>query len=452
MKLTDLNRYGGVGASGHLVELGGLRILIDAGLHPKKSGRDAPLDLAFLESHAPDVVVLTHCHLDHLGALPLVTRAHPHAPVMLSVPSSMIAERLLRNSVNVMKREFEENPRSGPPLYDMADVKRTVGKFAPMAFGQTRRLGVGSDEIDITLFQAGHTAGAAAVELVHKHRSIFFSGDVQFDAQRLVGGARFPVKRYDTIVMETTRGATERVEGRTRESEVARLVQTIARTLEHGGSVLIPVFALGRMQEMLMILHEAYSHKLLRRVPIFAGGLGLDLCNYIDEITRKTGLTHFNRSVINDLGVKPQPRKLVPGRPPGEPGIYVLSSGMLVENTPSYVMASGLLGRPENAILFVGYSDPETPGGRLLATSKGERFVFDAIDYQTTVKATVERFELTGHADREELMEFTLQADPRAVVLNHGDPPARKWFAERIAELAPKVSVLDPVPLRTYEV
>ncbi|MGH8019127.1 MAG: MBL fold metallo-hydrolase [Opitutaceae bacterium] len=452
MNLTDLNRYGGVGASGHLVELGGLRILIDCGLHPKKSGWDAPPDLRFLEANPPDVIVLTHCHLDHLGALPLACRAHPRAPVMMTVPSAKLAERLLRNSVNVMRREAEEGGKQDAVLYTMPDVKRAVGRIAPMAFGQTRRLGVGSDEIEVTFFPSGHVAGAAAIELCHRRRSIFFTGDVQFDAQRIVGGAKFPTRHFDTIVTETTRGATERQVGKDRESEVARLVHAIGRTLDRGGSVLIPVFALGRMQEMFLILHEAVSKKQLQRPPIFAAGLGMDICNYMDEITRSTGLANFHRSVLRELNVKPPPRNLVPGRQPQESGIFVLSSGMMVEKTPSHAMAASLLGHAENAVMFVGYCDPDTAGGRLLATSRGETFLFEALDYQTPVKASVERFELTGHADREELLEFALQADPRAIVLNHGDPPARQWFADAIAEKAPKVTVLDPTPLVTYEV
>ncbi len=452
MKLTDLNRYGGVGASGHLVELGGLRILIDCGLHPKKNGWDAPPDLRFLESHPPDVIIVTHCHLDHLGALPIACRAHPQAPVMMSVPSAQLAERLLRNSVNVMRREAEENGKQDAILYTMTDVKRAMGRIAAMSFGQTRRLGVGTEEVEVTFFPSGHVAGAAAIELRHKHRSIFFTGDVQFDAQRIVGGAKFPVRRFDTIVTETTRGATERQEGKDRESEVARLVHAVARTLERGGSVLIPVFALGRMQEVFLILHEAVSKKQLQRPPVFAAGLGMDICNYMDEITRNTGLANFHRSVLRELNVKPPPRNLIPGREPKEAGIFVLSSGMMVERTPSYAMAASLLGRAENSVMFVGYCDPDTAGGRLLATSRGDTFVFETLDYQTTLKAGVERFELTGHADREELLEFALQSDPRAIVLNHGDPPARQWFADAIAEQAPKVAVLDPTPLKTYEV
>lgn len=452
MKLTDLNRYGGVGASCHLVELGEARILIDCGLDPKRSGRDATPALAMLEQRRPDLIVVTHCHLDHLGTLPLAVRACPGVPVLMSVPSQQLAERLLRNSVNVMKREREEKNILDLPLYTMADVDATVARIVPMLYGQPRKLSVGHDDVEITFFPSGHVPGAAGIQLAHKHRSYFFTGDVQFDDQKVVGGARFPSKHFDVVVTETTRGATERDPAKDRGREVERLIRTVDHVLGRGGSVLIPVFALGRMQEIFMILHEARLTKKLPPVPVFAAGLGMDLGDYMDDIAKKTGLCHFTRAIPKALKVKPQPRKLTPGREPPEKGIYVLSSGMLVENTPSYGMAASLIGHAHNAVCFVGYSDPDTPGGRLLATRKGEMFVFEALQFQTPVRCSVERFELTGHADREELLEFALHCEPRQIVLNHGDPPARAWFAAQIAEKEPKIQVLDPVPGQTYEV
>ena len=451
MKLTDLNRYGGVGASATLVELGSARILIDSGLHPKRSGRDATPSYGLLTDRPPDLVIVTHCHLDHLGTLPLVVRQCPGVPVLMSIPSQQLAERLLRNSVNVMKREREEKNALDLPLYSMADVDATVARIVPMLYGQPRKLSVGHDDVEITFFQAGHVPGAAGIQLVHKHRSYFFTGDVQFDDQKLVGGAKFPSKRFDVVVTETTRGATERDSSKERRNEFDRLVRTIDHVLGRGGSVLIPVFALGRMQEIFLMLHEARLTKKLPPAPVFAAGLGMDLSDYMDEIARKTGLCNFSRAVLKELKVKPPPRRLTPGREPGEKGIYVLSSGMLVENTPSYAMAASLIGHAANAVCFVGYSDPDTPGGRLLAARRGDTFVFDALQFQTPLRCSVERFELTGHADREELLEFALHCQPRQIVLTHGDPPARAWFAEQIAELEPKIKVLDPVPGQTYE-
>ncbi|HEX2099490.1 MAG TPA: MBL fold metallo-hydrolase, partial [Candidatus Synoicihabitans sp.] len=231
-----------------------------------------------------------------------------------------------------------------------------------------------------------------------------------------------------------------------------RLITTINDTIQRGGSFLLPVFALGRMQEVLAVFHDARKFGKLVNCPIYASGLGLDLADYFDEIARKTKHLNFSRTILKELRLQPLPRVLKPGEDPKQNALYIISSGMLVENTPSYVLASGLLGHARNTIGFVGYCDPDTPGGQLLAAKPGDDFLFKTIHVRTKVKARVERFELSGHADREELLEFALQATPRALVLTHGDPEARAWFVQQLAAQAPNLHVLDPVPGQTYQV
>jgi Cft2 family RNA processing exonuclease len=233
---------------------------------------------------------------------------------------------------------------------------------------------------------------------------------------------------------------------------VARLLETITTVIGAGGSCLIPVFALGRMQEILTILHEAQEKGAIPNCAVFGSGLGMDLADYFDEISRKTGLIQFRRGILDEMNVQPLPRNLKPGRDMQENAIYVVSSGMLVENTPSYRVAASLLGHKRNAICYVGYCDPDTPGGKMLEMDVGEPFVFEAFDYTTPIRARVERFELSGHADRSELVEFVLTVNPRVVILTHGDPPARAWFAGEIKRLAPEIEVLDPEPLKEYSV
>jgi Cft2 family RNA processing exonuclease len=178
----------------------------------------------------------------------------------------------------------------------------------------------------------------------------------------------------------------------------------------------------------------------------------MDLADYFHDISRKTGHVNFNRAILKELQLKPLPRKLTPGQDAKQNALYIVSSGMLVENTPSYTLASGLLGHARNTLGFVGYCDPDTPGGKLLATKPGEDFLFEKAHVRAKVKARIERFELSGHADREELVEFVQQATPRAVVLTHGDPEAREWFINRFTQATPDLKVLDPTPLETYQV
>jgi Cft2 family RNA processing exonuclease len=452
MKLIDLNSDGGIGANSLYLQIGDFHLLIDSGLNPKKIGRIAAPSHRPLQGVKLDLILVTHCHLDHIGSLPLLMRAHPNTPVIMTQPSRMLIERMLHNSANVMLREKEEKNITDYPLFTHDEIDRVAPRMYPLPFGSPRKFVGARDEIEFTFHPAGHVAGAAGVEIIHKHRRIFVTGDVLFTTQRILDGAKFPKGRFDTLITETTHGANEKPPGNIRSSEMIRLIEMINATLLRGGSVLIPVFALGRMQEILAILHDARKFNRLAPAPIFASGLGMDLCDYFDEISRKTGQLHFTRSILKELKVKKSPRDLKPGKEPPTQGIYVVSSGMVAENTASYTLASCLVGNAKHSICFVGYCDPDTPGGQLLAAKNGDQFLFSAVNVKTRIRAAIERFEFSGHAAREELLEYAVQCDPRSIVLTHGDPPARAWFAEQLAARLPKAKVLDPVPLKSYQV
>lgn len=451
MKITDLNRQGGIGANSLLVRFGHFNLVVDSGLHPKQIGRIATPDLRPLQGLAIDLILITHCHLDHIGSLPVLMRACPDAPVIMTPPSRMLIERMLHNSASVMLREREEKGIPDYPLFTHEEIDRLMARMHPHTFNHPKRFRGAQEEIEFTFHAAGHIVGAAGIELRYKQRHVFFTGDVLFGVQRTLAGAMFPRRHFDTLVMETTRGDTERSVGRERSHEIIRLIETINAAIGRGGTVLIPVFALGRMQEILAVLHDARKFNRLVDTPIYASGLGMDLCNYFDEIARKTGQVHFTRTILKDLQVRKTPRELKPGKEP-PPGLYIISSGMMVENTPSYTIASALAGHAKHSICFVGYCDPDTPGGQLLATAPGRDFLFAAANVRTKVRCQVERFELSGHADRDELLDFAVQCNPRSIVLTHGDPPARSWFAHALTTKLPKAKILDPVPLQTYTV
>ena len=452
MKLTDLNRDGGIGANSLFVQLGDLNILVDCGLHPKRVGRVATPDFKPLRGVTLDLIIITHCHLDHIGSLPVVMREQPNTPVIMTTSSRMLIERMLHNSANVMARQREEDNIPDYPLFSHEEIDRCGKRLTGLPYGQAKHFRGARDDIEVIFHPAGHVAGAAGVEIRHKHRQIFFTGDVLFENQRTLAGAKFPTGHFDTLVLETTRGTTERPAGKERINEVNRLITAINDTIQRGGSMLLPVFALGRMQEVFSILHDARKFGRLVDCPIFTGGLGIDLADYFDEISRKTKHVQFSRSILKELKVKPTPRQIKAGEDLNQNALYIVSSGMMVERTPSYLFASGLVGHARNTIGFVGYCDPDTPGGQLLATPPGQEFLFSAVHQKAKVKARVERFELSGHADREELVEFAVQTAARSVVLTHGDPPARAWFAQQLASQMPASRVLDPIPLQTYQV
>ena len=204
------------------------------------------------------------------------------------------------------------------------------------------------------------------------------------------------------------------------------------------------------MQEMLFVLDEAFRKKAIPKVPVFCSGLGMDLVNHFHEISKNTNRVRFNRRVLKSMGARPLPKRIDPGVKPPMNGIYLVSSGMMVENTPSYKLASGMLGDPKNSILFVGYCDPNTPGGKLLTAKQCDSFDFDAVDVVQQINAKVTKFDLSGHANREELVSYAQKISPRALILHHGDPEAREWFKETLKD--ENFSIIDPEPLKTYDI
>ena len=453
MKLTDLNRHGEIGANSMFVQIGSFNILIDSGLNPKKLGYDALPDFEPIENIDLDLIVLTHCHLDHLVSMPIVTAHNPKTPVITTAPNVTLAPRMLRNSINVMKRQREEHGIVEYPLFLHRDVAQFGKQLTIQRFERGEIYTKGKDQIEVILHPAGHVAGAAAVELIYKHRRIVFTGDVLFDAQRTLPGAHLPTGQIDTLILETTRGAKGRESGKTRASEVDKLIDQIGAILERGGSCLIPVFALGRMQELFKIIYEARSFGRLPKCPIHAAGLGMAVCEHFDKIRKKTMLIDFDIKMLEKMDVRSVDLNMRPGRDLPRKGIYLVSSGMMVEHTPSYKIAASLLPHPNNGLCFVGYCDPDTPGGHLLESHEEDAtFFFDALDYSAPIRASIDQFDLSGHADRSELLEYAEQSEARAIVLTHGDQDARAWFQSQLSERLPRTKVIDPEPLLEYEV
>lgn len=452
MKLIDLNHRGGIGANSIYVQIGGFNILIDAGLNPKELGRTAMPDFRVIKDVELDLIVLTHCHLDHLGSLPIIAAQNPEAPVITASPNIELAPRMLRNSINVMKRQREEHAISEYPLFVHRDLIALSRQLTAQRFGHVETYIKGDQKIDVTLHRSGHIVGASAVEIVHNEQRTVFTGDVLFDPQRTLPGAKLPAGPVDTLVMETTRGATEREPDFTRKGEVNRLIEQINTILNRGGSCLIPVFALGRMQELFKIIYEARLRKRIHKAPIYAAGLGMDICNYFHKIHEHTQLVDFSAKMMKKLRIRALDPNMRPGRNLPHQGIYIVSSGMMVEHTPSYKVAASLLPHEQNGICFVGYCDPDTPGGKLLREQESESFFFEVLDYRAPIRASIDQFDLSGHAERNELVNYAVNSQARTVILTHGDPEARDWFGQTLRKHMPECNILNPEPLVAHSI
>ncbi|MDR1414101.1 MAG: MBL fold metallo-hydrolase [Puniceicoccales bacterium] len=449
MHLIDLNRTRDIGSSCLFAEIGNFNILFDCGTSPKYAGYPSLPDFKKLETSAIDLILISHCHLDHVGSLPYLINRQQQARILISQASHIVLPRILNNSVTVMKLQRDELGIREYPFFTSADIEAMEEHILPMQFGKPRTLKKDDDEIGITFFPAGHVLGASSILIEHKHRKIFYTGDVLFRNQKTLKGAKWPSCKVDTVITETTRGTTVRQAGCSSESEAERLIATIRNTIDGGGSVLIPAFAFGRMQEILKIINSARQEKKLQaKTPIFCSGLGYGLIDDFDMAAKKLSAVDFRKKIAKELGIK-----IFRGNNPKdikkqlkEPSIFVLSSGMLVENTSAYNVASALIDDHQNAICFVGFCDESTPGGELQKCSQGDSFLFKAQNYVAKISAKMYKFDMSGHADREDILKNIMAMSPRAVVLVHGEENARNWFMDTLIETAPKVRVLDMNP------
>ena len=132
--------------------------------------------------------------------------------------------------------------------------------------------------------------------------------------------------------------------------------------------------------------------------------------------------------------------------------IFVITAGMMSEHTAAHDLALRMIGDERQSIFFVGYADPDTPGGRLKAYRPGDKFILSPSAGQVTRRCEIEDFDLTAHADRKDLLDFVGEVEPRTVLLSHGEEDSRMWFAEQLRRRHPRMKIIQPKPGETVEV
>ena len=458
MNITNLNPDTDIGASAWLVEIDDHRILLDAGMHPKREGREGLPIFALAETADVDAIAISHCHHDHVGTLPVACRHFPKAHVLMSEPSYFLVERVLHNSVNVMVRQRDELGIREYPLYTHDEVDDLAPQFQGFkynreiewaAFHKTR---AGRPSPTLEFFDAGHTLGSAGILLRGRRETLFYTGDVCFHDQTLLRAARFEDVKADVMIMETTRGNRVVRPGFSRETEIERLVAAIHSTLKRKACVLIPSFALGRTQEMLALLALLMRAGKLKPQPVYIGGLGRVFTEIYDLEAHRTHRQHTGLQLHEALELIVLEKKQAEKMKLSGGKIFVLTAGMMSENTAAHDLAARMIEDARQAIFFVGYADPDTPGGRLKAAKAGESFVFSPGAGRFTRRCEVQDFDLTAHANREDLLGFVGQVSPRAVLLGHGSDDSRAWFEERIRTRHPKIKVVQLPPGHTVPV
>jgi Cft2 family RNA processing exonuclease len=453
MNVLNLNADRDIGASSWLVEMDEHRILLDAGMHPKREGRDALPRYNKAGTHDVDAIAISHCHHDHVGSLPVAVRNFPKARVFMTELSYLLVERVLHNSVNVMTHQRDELGLRDYPLYTHDEVDEIAPFFqgfkynrevAWTAFARPR---AGQPSPTMEFFDAGHTLGSAGILLRGRKETMFYTGDVCFHDQTILRAARFEDVKADVLIMETTRGGHQVPVGFTREQEVERLVAAIQAAQKKKGCIMIPAFALGRTQEMLALLVLLMRDGKIRKQPVYIGGLGRVFTEIYDIEAHRTHrqltglqLNEALQLIVLEKGALAN-MKLSGGK------LFVITAGMMSENTAAHELAARMVGDERQSIFFVGYADPDSPAGRLRAAKAGETFVLSPSAGQVTKKCEIQEFDLTAHSNRGDLLDFVGQVSPHTVLLGHGDDNARGWFAEQIRARWPKIKVVQPESL-----
>ena len=431
-----------VTGSRHLVQLGGQSIVLDCGLfqgfkqHRERNWATPPAELL----HA-DAVVLSHAHLDHSGWLPVLVKHGFRGPVYATPATRDLAEVLLLDSAHLQEEDARRANRYGYsrhakalPLYTQRDAQRAIARFVPLAPG--REAAVGAVRIGLT--PVGHLLGACAVTLAHRDERLVFSGDVGRTADLLMPPPQ-PLHEADVLLVESTYG--NRLHPK--DDAAARLARIVVDTVGRGGSVLMPAFAVGRAQALLLVLQRLKA----------AGAIPAELPVYLDSpmAVQATALYRKHRRLLR-LGAREADRlgdgvhmvadvrqsmRLTRSR---WPSVIISASGMATGGRVLHHLKA-MAPNPKHSIVFPGFQVGGTRGAKMVEGASEIKIFGEYV----AVKAQVSHLEgFSGHADANELMRWLggFERAPAQTWVVHGEPAAADALRSRIGdELGWRVAV-----------
>jgi len=425
VRAVMLGAFREVGRSCMLVQTPHSRILIDVGINPVvgEATKAYPyLNFMGFPLDELDAVIISHGHTDHMGFLPYLYAYGYDGPVYCTPPTRELMALLQTDYVDLAKKSVGvEAP------YGKKDIQKELRRVIPVEYGEVVDI---TPEVKMTLYNAGHIIGSA---MVHLHigeglHNLVYSGDMKFGYTKLFEPANTYFPRIETLFLESTYGGKNDVTSNRREME-DRLVNIIKETAAKGGKVLIPVFAVGRSQEIMLVL-EDYA----RRDPNF------NLPVYIDGMVMETSAIHtaypeylresIERRILSNNSPFESPiLKVAKGQDKetivnGEPSVIIAPSGMM-NGGPSVEYLNLMAEDEKNTLIFVGYQSPLSLGHKI---QRGMREIPTMGDDGRTkimnIRMRIETVEgFSGHSDRHQLMAFlnNLKPTPERVFTMHGD-------------------------------
>ncbi len=456
MKFLALGDTDGIGASCHFLDLNGSGIALDAGTDPQRDGPDSLPRFDWVGGRADSYVdhtLVTHAHHDHMGSLPVLVRRFPHAMAHMTDATKKLLDILLPASARLQEKRRDRGETTHEPLFTEDELEALHHLYLTHDLGQGFDLTGPKGQSSVTgrFFSAGHILGSAGVELQFEEwgrdRRVFYTSDTNMQAQTIIPGGEYP-DSTDVLILESTQGAEPEAAATSRPEERDRFRKTLSQVLARGGTALIPVFVMGRAQEILVLLGQLKREGAIPAdVPIYTAGSMRAIAGVYDDTRNTTPRVDASDEVyaVDQERVPYESeakREILEG-----PGIMVVSSGMMIEPTLSNVLARRMVENENDAVLLVGHPAEGTPARRLQdAAAEGEGAPVMLADGHgpQPVYCTVERFRFSGHSDRRELLSLVERMTPETVLLIHGDPDAKDWMAEHIKEAHPETEVHRP--------
>ncbi len=434
MRLTFHGAAGTVTGSKYLVESGKRRILVDCGLFQGlkqlrlRNWKPFPVPPASI-----DAVILTHAHLDHSGYLPLLVRQGFRGPVYCTPPTLDLCSVLLPDSGYLQEEEAATANRYGYskhkpalPLYTRADAVKSLGSLEAIDFGVDTEVARG---ISFRFSRAGHMLGGASIRLQAPDTSIVFSGDLGRLEDPMLPSPETP-DPADYLVVESTYG--DRLHEKTSPADL--LAEVISRTAARGGCVIIPSFAVGRAQTILLHLHRLHQQRRLPPIPIYLdspmAGRASDAYLRHAEETRLSSkeclaVCDFAEFVESVDESKKIDRMLVPR-------VIISASGMATGGRVVHHLKM-LAGDDRNTIIFAGYQAAGTRGAAIVGGAESVKIHGGYVPVRAEV---VQLNNLSAHADYEEILTWLgrFSGQPRNTFITHGEPVAADALRLRISE------------------
>ena len=446
MKLHFLGANRQVTGSRYCLETAHSRVMIDCGLFQERQFKTRNWRKCPIPPESINALVLTHAHIDHCGLIPRLVGEGLNAPLFMTAPTADLVEIMLRDAAHIQsedlaykKKRHRKEGRKGPhpnePLFDDSDVDQTLPMIQPESYNTAVKV---TEDVTLTFHEAGHILGSAMLEFQvregGKNCRIIFSGDIgQWDKPLIHDPAVFTSADY--IVMESTYGDRDHKEGG---DILEQLEQVINSTVQAGGRVVIPTFAVERAQELMFFISQLVYEDRIPDIPVY---LDSPMAVDVTQVFRR------HRDRFDDETWE----AITQGAPPlNFPGLQISrttaqSKAINAKDEPSIIMStSGMCtaGRikhhlrrniscPESTILFVGYQAHGTLGRRIL---DGHREV--RIHGQNhEVKANIAQiFGFSGHADRAALLHWLshFEQPPKRLFLTHGDEEAATSLATEL--------------------